>query len=137
VGDNPRGYATNYSFHGWIDGGFLRKTGGAKAEPLAGKIRPAKILNDPTRNDDLFRKVMDYLWATHKLVEPLYVLEKEKKLTPENESSREGRAFLETQLVRGGQMLGDLWFSAWQQAGEDRFLIRQLTERQSPPPPKK
>jgi hypothetical protein len=70
-------------------------------------------------------------------VEPLYVLEKEKKLTPENESSKEGRAFLETQLVRGGQMLSDLWYSAWQQAGEDRFLIRQLTERQAAAPPKK
>lgn len=137
VGDNPRGYATNYSFHSWIDGGFLRRTGGAQAQPLLGKIRPAKILNDPTRNDDLFRKVMDYLWATHELVEPLYVLEKESKLTPENESSKEGRAFLEAQLVRGGQMLGDLWFSAWQQAGEDRFLIRQLTERQAAAQPRK
>jgi len=137
VGDNPRGYATNSSFHSWIDGGFLRRTGGIKSEPLVGKIRPAKIVNDPTRNDDLFRKVMDYLWATHKLVEPLYVLEQEKKLTPENESAGEGRAFLEAHMVRGGQMLGDLWFSAWQQAGEDRYLIRQLTERSTAAEPKK
>jgi hypothetical protein len=137
VGGNPRGYATNASFHSWIDGGFFRKTGGAKAEPLAGKIRPAKIINDPTKHYDLFRKVMDYLWATHQLVEPLYVLEQEKKLTPENERAGEGRAFLEAQMVRGGQMLGDLWFSAWQQATEDRFLIRQLTERQAAAPPKK
>ena len=137
VGENPRGYATNSSFHSWIDGGFLRKTGGAQTGPLVGSIRPAKIVNDPTRNEDLFRKVMDYLWATHKLVEPLYVLEQEKKLTPENEKAGEGRAFLESQLVRGGQMLGDLWFSAWQQATEDRFLIRQLTERQASGQPKK
>jgi hypothetical protein len=137
VGENPRGYATNSSFHSWIDGGFLRRMGRIEAGPLAGKIRPAKIVNDPTRNEDLFRKVMDYLWATHKLVEPLYVLEQEKKLTPENEKAGEGRAFLEAQIVRGGQMLGDLWFSAWQQAGEDRYLIRQLTERQAAVQPKK
>jgi len=34
-------------------------------------------------------------------------------------------------LVAGAQMLGDLWFSAWQQATEDRYLIRQLTERKA------
>lgn len=137
VGENPRGYATNSSFHSWIDGGFLRKTGGVKAEPLVGKIRPAKIVNDPTKPEDLFRKVMDYLWTTHKLVEPIYVLEQEKKLTPENEKAGEGRAFLEAQMVRGGQMLGDLWFSAWQQATEDRYLIRQLTERKAAAEPGK
>ena len=43
----------------------------------------------------------------------------------------EGKAFLDGQLVKGGQMLGDLWFSAWQQAKEDTFLIRQLKERQA------
>ena len=32
-------------------------------------------------------------------------------------------------LLKGGQMLGDLWFSCWQQAKEDTFLIRQLKER--------
>jgi hypothetical protein len=26
-------------------------------------------------------------------------------------------------------MLGDLWYSAWQQAMEDDYLIRQLKER--------
>jgi len=28
-------------------------------------------------------------------------------------------------------MLGDLWFSAWQQATEDKYLIRQLTDRRA------
>jgi hypothetical protein len=28
-------------------------------------------------------------------------------------------------------MLGDLWYSAWQQATEDRYLVRQLQERQA------
>jgi hypothetical protein len=129
IGDNPKGYTTNGSFHSWIDGGFLRKTGGIEARGLIEKIRPAKIVNDPTKNDDLFRKVMIYLVETHKLVEPLYVLEKEQKLTPENEHFKVGREFLEAQITRGGQMLGDLWFSAWQQAAEDKYLVRQLTER--------
>src|SRR5204862_5123889 len=113
VGANPHGYATNSSFHGWIDGGFFRKAGGIKMDALLGKIRPAKIVGDPTKPEDLFRQVMAYLEETHKQLEPLYQLEKDHKLSPDNGNSAEGRAFLEGQLVEGGQMLGDLWFSAW------------------------
>lgn len=129
VGPNPNGYATNNSFHSWIDGGFYKKLGGAKAEPLASQIQTAKIVGNPFKPDDTFRAVMNYLQGTEKLIEPLYRLEKEGKLTPENANATEGRAFLDAQLVRGGQMLGDLWFSAWQQATEDKYLVRQLKER--------
>jgi len=131
VGANPKGYATNSSIHGWIDGGFFRKTGGLQAEPIKGKIRSAKIVGDPLKPEDLFRQVMAYLLETEKQVEPLYQLNKDGKLTAENENAKEGRAFLEGQLVKGGQMLGDLWYSAWQQAAEDRYLVRQLQERQA------
>ena len=130
VGANPKGYATNSSIHGWIDGGFFRKAGGIQVNSLTGKIRPAKIVGDPLKQDDLFKQLMAYLLETEKQVEPLYQLDKAGKLTPENPSSTEGRVFLEGQLVKGGQMLGDLWYSAWQQAAEDRYLIRQLKERQ-------
>lgn len=129
VGDNPNGYTTNSGIHSWIDGGFFRMTGGVKAEPLLGKIRPAKIVGDPTKPEDLFRQVMAYLLETHRFVEPLYRLDKAGKLTAENPDSIKGREFLEARLVVSGQMLGNLWFSAWQQATEDKFLIRQLTER--------
>ena len=131
VGANPLGYTTNAGFHGWIDGGFFRKTGGIQSEPLMGKVRPAKIIGDPTKPEDLFRQVMAYLVETHKLVEPLYRLDKAGSLTPEKANPGEGRAFLQTQIIRGGQMLGDLWFSAWQQATEDKYLIARLKERQA------
>jgi hypothetical protein len=131
VGPNPKGYATNSSIHTWIDGGFFRKTGGIQAGPLKAKIQPAKIVGDPLKENDLFQQVMAYLVESEKQIEPLYQLNKDGKLTPENESSREGRAFLEGQIVKGGQMLGNLWYSAWQQATEDRYLIRQLQERQT------
>jgi hypothetical protein len=134
VGPNPKGYATNSSIHSWIDGGFFKKTGGVKVAPLVGKIQPAKIVGNPFKPEATFRDVMDYLLGTEKLIEPLYELDKAGKLTPENASSSEGRAFLDAQLVRGGQMLGNLWFSAWQQATEDKFLIRALKERQAAKP---
>ncbi len=129
VGENPNSYATNSSFHAWIDGGFFKKIGGIKVDQVAAKIRPAKIVGDPLTPGDLFRQLMAYFGDTQKLVEPLYQLEKEQKLTPENEHSNEGKAFLETQLARGGQMLGDLWFSAWQQAAEDGYLSKELKKR--------
>jgi hypothetical protein len=131
VGPNPKGYATNSSFHAWIDGGFYRKMGGINVEALAGKITPARIVGDPLKPDDLFRRMMGYLEETLTRVEPLYQLDKDRKLTPEDPKSGEGREFLDAQLVRGGQMLGNLWFSAWQQATEDRYLIDQLKKRQA------
>lgn len=131
VGENPHGYATNYSFHGWIDGGYFRKTGGIKVETLTGKIRPTRIVGDPTKPEDLFRQVMAYLLETQKQIELLYQLNKDGKLSGEGEKGMEGKAFLDGQLVKSGQMLGDLWYSAWQQATEDKYLIRQLNERNS------
>jgi len=130
IGANPMNYATNASFHGWIDGGFFRKIGGIPVAALAPNIRPAKIVGDPLKPDDLFHEVMAYLLQTKRQVETLYQLEKAGKLSPGNGNSAEGRAFLEAQLVRGGQMLGNLWYSEWQQATEDRYLIRQLKDRQ-------
>jgi len=136
VGPNPKGYATNSSIHSWIDGGFFKKTGGVKVEPLLGKIQPAKIVGNPFQAEATFRQVMDYLLETEKLIEPLYQMNQDSKLTPENASSSEGRVFLDAQLVRGGQMLGNLWFSAWQQAIEDSYLVRQLKARAAEIPPK-
>ena len=129
VGANPNGYSTNKSFHSWIDGGFYRKDGGIRLKELSPAIRTAKIVGDPFKQDDMFRQMVRYIEGTHKLVEPLYQLEKDHKLSPDNGQSAEGRTFLNAQLVRGGQMLGDLWFSAWQQATEDRYLISELKKR--------
>jgi hypothetical protein len=129
VGANPNGYTTNKDFHSFIDGGFFRKSGGIDVARLQSRVQGARIVGDPLKREDLFRQMIRYFDETVKLVEPLYVLEKEGKLNPENASSNEGREFLNTQLVRGGQMLGNLWFSAWQQATEDRFLINILKAR--------
>lgn len=129
VGNNPGGYTTNKSIHAWIDGGFFKKTGGINSESLAVKIRPARIVGDPLKPEDLFRQMMAYLQQTHAMVEPLYQMNKDGKLASENPKSKEGREFLDGQIVKGGQMLGDLWFSSWQQAAEDTYLIRQLKQR--------
>ena len=130
TGPNPSGYTTNHSFHAWIDGGYFRMTGGIKYEDLAGRILPAQRVGDPARPDGVFRAVVGYLAEQNKLVEPLYRLEKEGSLTGDGEKGRAGRAFLEGQLVKGGQMLGNIWFTAWSDAPIDAYLARQLVTRQ-------
>jgi hypothetical protein len=131
LGDNPHGYTTDRSFHQWIDGGYFSQTGGLKWEMLAGKIHPAQLVGNPAKPDDLFRQVMAYILEQHKQLEPLYQLQKDGKLSGEGEKGLEGRAFLEGQLAKAGQMLGNLWYSAWQQAPEDHYLKGQLARRQA------
>jgi len=132
AGSNPHGYTTNHTFHSWIDGGYFRKTGGLKAENMVGKMRPAKHIGDPTQPDGVFRAAVAYIVEQNTLVEPLYQLEKDGKLSGEGESGLAGRAFLEAQIVKGGQMLGNIWLTAWLDAPEDVYLERQLKARNSP-----
>ncbi|MFN7139016.1 MAG: hypothetical protein ACK4UN_06735 [Limisphaerales bacterium] len=132
VGDNPKGYTTRKTFHSWIDGGFIARSG-LKYTDLSPKIRPAKLLwpGDPNiKRGDVFPEAMAYINEQFKQVEPLYILEKENKLDGKNPSD-EGRAFMVKQLTAGGQMLGDLWYSAWQQAGTDTYLRGRLLDRQT------
>ena len=132
VGDNPHGYSTRPSFHSWIDGGYFLKIGGANTNALLGKLRPAQIVRingRPAKSEEIFQTIVLFLQDQHKLVEPLYQLEKEGKFSGEGEKGLEGRAFLEGQLLKSGQLLGDMWYSAWQQAPPDTFLIRQLEKR--------
>ena len=131
VGGNPRGFTTNRSIHRWIDGDYFRKTGGLELKTMQGRIRPAQVLGNPGKSDNLFILVMAYLVEQHKLLEPLYQLYKDGKLTGEREKGLEGRAFLEGQLVMAGQMLGNLWYSTWQQAPEDKYLKDKLTKRKA------
>lgn len=129
VGANPHGYTTNAAFHGWIDGGYFRQTGGIKAEALAGKIHPAERIVNAEAPDGMFRAAVAYLVEQNKLVEPLYALEKDGKLTGEGEKALGGRPFLEGQLVKGGQMLGNIWYTAWLEAPDDQYLETQLEQR--------
>ena len=129
VGDNPHGYTTSTKFHAWIDGGYFHKTGGIDVGKLTGKIHPAVRIKNAGQPDGMFRDAVAYLVEQNKLVEPLYQLEKEGKLTGEGDKGLEGRAFLDGQLDKAGQMLGDIWYTAWLEAPEDQYLQRQLQER--------
>jgi hypothetical protein len=129
IGDNPKGYTTRTTFHAWIDGGYFKKTGGIKVETLVGKIQPATRIANAADPEAFFRNIVAYLVEQNKFVEPLYQMDKDGQLTGEGDKGMDGLPFLNGQLVKAGQMLGNIWLTAWLEAPEDTYLERQLQQR--------
>jgi hypothetical protein len=129
IGDNPRHYTTNAAFHAWIDGGYFQKTGGLNLAELQPHILSAA--SHDRRSQDIFSLAMDYILEQHQLVEPLYQLDRDGKLSGEGEIGLQGKTFLTSQLVKAGQMLGNLWYTAWQEAASDTYLKAQLARRKA------
>jgi len=135
VGPNPNGYTTWPGFHSWIDGGFIAKAQ-IKVPDLLPRIAPAAPFDYAMRDDGrdpLFVAAMEYVVAQNQLVEPLYQLEKAGRLGHgEQPITPEGRAFIEGQLLKGGEMLARVWATAWRSAPVDDYLRKQLLKRQAP-----
>lgn len=132
VGPNPNSYSTNRSIHSWVDGGFFAKAGGVSVESLRGRLRPAQLVRlngRPAAPEELFQATIRFIEEQHTLVEKVYQLDKAGLL---NGRAAEGREFMEGQLTKAAQFLGDVWFSAWQHAPPDTFLVRQLGNRLTP-----
>jgi hypothetical protein len=150
VGPNPQGYTEKKGIHSWIDGGFIAKAHVTfddlrplivpaesfvlppVSKPPAGAPAPATpVASVPAGRDKMFGIVMDYLLAQHTLVELLYQLDKEGKFRIENNGppTPEGRAFIEKQLLVGGEMLGRIWLTAWRTAEPDNYLHTQLSKK--------
>lgn len=131
VGPNPQNYAANTTFHAWVDGGYLQKIG-LRLEEMLPRVRPAQALvatKPATKAEGAFPQVMAYILDQYKRVESLYQLDKAGDLSDEGGPASKGRAFMTQQLLAAGEMLGDLWYSAWQQAPADNYLRGQLIKR--------
>jgi hypothetical protein len=134
VGDNPHGYTRASSIHAWIDGGFIGRFG-ITTTSLAPSARPARELGLPADKrapgrNPVFDDILTYLLAQHAQVEPLYKLEKSGALKADAADKGEaGRAFIDEQLLRGGEMLSSLWLTAWKNATPDVYLRAQLLKR--------
>lgn len=127
--NNPNHYTTSFKFHQWIDGGFFSATGGIDVKKLSPRIHPAEKIPAADDPNGIFHASVNFLVAANKLVEPLYILDRDGKLSNKENRGAEGRAFLEAQLVKSGQLLSNLWFTAWATAPEDTFLERELQRR--------
>ena len=132
VGANPNNYGTKKSIHAWIDGGYFNKVGLPKVAEMKPDIRTARLVqlgDREARPEEVFTAVVQYLEATQKEVEPLYQMDKSGALSGNGEKGLEGKKYLTQRLIVGGQMLGDIWYSAWQQAPPDNYLRDQLLKR--------
>jgi len=136
VGANPHGFTTDPKFHAWIDGGFIARTGIGIAQ-LSTRARQARLLAadaQPGTGVAIFVEVMRYLETQHQRVEPLYELEKSGGFKADGSpGSFAGKDFIDEQLLRGGEMLGSLWLTAWRSAPSDGFLLKQLARRPAGP----
>jgi hypothetical protein len=129
IGANPKQFNTNRTIHSWIDGGFIRRAD-IRMDELRPGLRPAKsVWNGRAPDNDVFDEAMAFLVAQSKLVERVYELDRDGKLSPGRNDVTEGRGFIGGQLIEGGQFLGDLWYSAWQSAPIDTYLRGELTRR--------
>lgn len=133
VGDNPNHYTTDHTFHQWIDGGYIAKVNiSAELDNMKKQVRPAQLFTfngRPAQPNQIFPAVVSFIVDQNKLVEPLYKLEHDHMLTGTNEVGMQGKPFIEGQLIKAGQLLGDIWYSAWQQAPVDEYLERDLRKR--------
>ena len=135
VGENPKGYTTWNRLHSWVDGGIIGKTM-IRSPQLAPRIKLAEPLSIAARTDGrdpIFVAVVEYLAAQHKQVEPLYQLEKAGKLGQGEGGvvADETKAFIESRLLEGGQMLGALWLTAYRNVTADTYLRSALIRRQT------
>lgn len=119
-GPNPNGYTSSRKIHAWIDGGVF-----ARAKFTIDKLRPAArppqklpspVAATPAGTPPLHTAILAWIRLQNKQTEPLYKLEKSGDIPIGGVPTSRGAAFIEEQLLRGGQMLASLWLTAWQNA---------------------
>ena len=81
------------------------------------KVKP-KVAS-PTRLNDVFGSIKQYLTQTFAEIEPLYELEKSGEFNPQRPQAK-GTAFIAAQIARASTMLGSLWYTAWLESGESK-----------------
>ncbi len=133
AGPNPAGYTTWKGFHAWIDSGFLNKAGITFAS-VRGRVSPAQPLSlGPVAGggrDPMFAAAMDFLLASHAVMEKTYQLEKAGQLNHDQRpADPAGTAFIEERLLAGGEMLGRIWLTAWRATPPDTYLRAQLLKK--------
>jgi hypothetical protein len=108
VGPNPHGYTTA-AVHAPIETDFVNRNLAYMSDigPLVSKPKP---LEDP------FRDYVAYLESSHKLVEPIYQIEKKGGF--KDAGTDEGRVFIRGRLAAGAQMLANMYYTAWVESGK-------------------
>jgi hypothetical protein len=125
-GDNPKGYAVftrepNQGIHYRFEEQYVKShIGLADIAPLI--PQNARVI------DDARGAIWQHIRDSNKLVEPLYVLDKQEAFNDKT-SSAAHKKFVSERLANGAQMLRDLWWTAWVTSDP------QETQRITPPQP--
>ncbi len=106
VGENPRGYTTEYGFHSYIDGTVL------EIHRLDfDSLRPGMDYTRTVRRDDPWADTLAHVRRSFEAVEPLYALQKDGSLEREP-----GKEFISARLRDGASMLSAMYAAAWRAA---------------------
>ena len=134
VGANPQQYRTNQSIHSWIDSGYLNKVGGVKRAELTsqaasgavgGHQRPAGQARRKCSRPPRCSWSRRTSWSSRstRWTRTASSPARARRVWKAKRSSKR-------RWPKSAQLLGDIWYSAWQQAPPDTFLKGQLARRQ-------
>lgn len=105
TGPNPKGYTTDHTIHALFEGVYV--SANVKPGDVEALVAPAA----PKVLDDEWAQYLGYLRGSHKLVEPLYELDKAGAFT--DAGTPAGKAMVDQQLAAGATELRDLIYTAW------------------------
>jgi hypothetical protein len=103
IGENPKGYTTEYSFHSYIDGKIVEHHK-LDFESLRPSMEYKRRINPADPWDD----VIAYLRRSFDKVEPLYAMHKDGTLTQDA-----GKEFISERFRDAGDTLCALYAAAW------------------------
>jgi hypothetical protein len=103
VGPNPNGYTTQPGIHWRFEGPYVAAN--IHPQDFSGMVHAPEVLSNP------FAQYMEYLEASHTLVEKVYALDKAGSF--DGKGSPEAKTFTAQRLAAGTQMLVNLWYTAW------------------------
>lgn len=105
VGDNPKGYTTDNTFHSRFEGQYVQGQV-TLAEVMGGVTAAPRVL------PDLRAAIIAYLDSSYNQLDRLYTIDKATPFTAET-STPEQKAFAVERLAAGATMLRDIWYTAW------------------------
>ncbi|MDX2033427.1 MAG: nuclease [Blastocatellia bacterium] len=108
-GDNPNGYAVftrepNQGIHYRFEEEYVRTH--IQLNDILPLVGEGRVIDKPRE------EIWTWLRDSNKLVEPLYILDKQEKFNAATQSA-EHKRFVSQRLAVGAQMLRDLWWTAW------------------------
>lgn len=110
VGDNPKGYSTDYGIHAYIDGAVIRNH-----KITADDVRPLCKFDEQatpeTGANAAWETVTRELERSFAKMEPLYQLYKEQQFKQET-----GKVFIQERLADGAMTLASLYAAAWRES---------------------